>query len=66
MINFIICTVFPLGTSKFDDILDLIQFFQIGPESVLIEVNGDNNVIYNNFEYDDQLPKNSSFLSRSH
>ena len=33
--------------------------------SVLFEMNDVNNVIYNNFEYDDQLPKMHRFLSRS-
>ena len=41
------------------------QFFQIRPDSVLIEMNDINNVIYNNFEYHDQLPKMHCFLSRS-
>ena len=55
MINFLFCTVLPPGASKFDqthifdDILDLTQFFYIWSESVLIEMNDVNNVIYNNF-----------------
>ena len=50
---------------KFDDFLDLTQFFHIWPDSVLIEMNDVNNVIYNNFEYHDQLMKIHRFLTRS-
>ena len=61
MINFLFCTVLPPGASKvdqthkFDDFLDLPQFFHIWPESVLIGMNNVENVILNNFEYHDQL-----------
>ena len=55
MINILSCTVFPPGatevdqTHKFDDFLDLTQFFQIWPDNILIEMNDVNRVIYNNF-----------------
>ena len=71
MINFLFCIVLPPGASKddqthkFDDCLDHAQFFQIWPDSVLIRVNDVNNVIYNNFEYYDKLPKIYRFPSRS-
>ena len=51
IINFLFCTVLPPRASKvdqthkFDDFLDLTQFFQIWPDSVLIEMNDVNNVI---------------------
>ena len=45
--------------------LDLAQFFQIWSKSVLIKKNDDNNVIYNNFEYHEQLLKMHCFLSKS-
>ena len=51
IINFLFYTVLPPGASqvdqthKFDDFLDLTQFFQIWPDSVLIEMNDVNNVI---------------------
>ena len=59
MVNFLFCIVLPLGASKvdqtrkLDDFLDLAQFFQIWPDSVMIEMNYVNNVIYKNFEYHD-------------
>ena len=71
MINFLFCTVLPPGTSKVDqthkvdEFFDLTQFFQIWPYSVFIGMNDVNNVIYNNFEYHDQLPKMHGFLFRS-
>ena len=71
MINFIFCILPPtvaskvVQTHKFDDLLDLAQFFQIWPDSVLIEINDVNNVIYNNFNKHNQLPKMHRFLSRS-
>ena len=71
MINFLFCTVLPLGASKvdqtrkFDDFLNLIQLFPMTPYSVLIEMNDVNNVIYNNFEYHDQLLNMQRFLTRS-
>ena len=52
-------------TRKFDDFLDLIQFFQIWPDSVLIEINDIINVIYKNFVIHDQLLKMHRFLTRS-
>ena len=70
-IKFLFSTVLPPvaskvdQTRKFDDFLDLTQFFQVWPESVLIEMNDVNDVIYNNLEYHDQLPKMHCFLSRS-
>ena len=51
------CTVLLPGASevdqthKFYDILDLIQFFHIWSDSVLIEMNDVNNFICNNFAY---------------
>ena len=71
MINFLFCTVLSSGafkldqTHKFYDFLDLTQFFQIWPDSVLIELNDVNNVNKNNFEYNDQLLKMHRFLTRS-
>ena len=50
---------------KFDDFQNLIQLFPMTPYSILIEMNDVNNVIYNNFEYHDQLPKMQCFLSRN-
>ena len=56
MINFLLCTVLPPWVSevdqthKFDDFLDLAQFFQIWPDSVLVRMNDVNHVIYNNFK----------------
>ena len=56
MINFLLCTVLPSQASEVDqtqklyDFLDLTQFFQIWPDSVLIKLNDVNNVIYNNFK----------------
>ena len=43
-------------THKLYDLLDLTQFFQIWPDSVLIEMNDVNN---------DRLPKVHRFISRS-
>ena len=71
MINFLLCTVLPPWASevdeihKFYDFSDLKQFFQIWLDSVLIEMNDANNVIYNNFEYIDQFLKMHRFFSRS-
>ena len=71
MINFLFCTVLLPGASKvdrtrkFDDFLDLTPFFQIWPDSVLIEMNDVNNVIYNNFELHDELSRIHSFHSKS-
>ena len=54
MIKFLFCTVLHPGasnvdqTNKFDDFLDLTQFFQIWP----CQLNDVNNVVYN-FEYRD-------------
>ena len=45
--------------------LDLTQFFQIQPGSVLIEKKDAYNIIYNKFNAHDQLPKMHRFLSRS-
>ena len=45
MINFLLCTVLPARdsevdqTHKFYEFLDLTQFLQILPDSVLIEIN---------------------------
>ena len=56
MINFLFCTVLPPGaskvdqTDKFDDFLDLTQFFHIWLDSVLIKMIDVNNVIHNNFK----------------
>ena len=46
-------------THKFDDFLDLTQFFQICERDYV------NDVIYNNFKEHDQLMKMHSFLFRS-
>ena len=62
----------PAGTERlcndqthiYDDFLDFRQFYQIWPDSVLIEMNDVNNAILKNFEYYDQLPKVRLFLSR--
>ena len=62
MINFLFCTVLPPGVSKvdqthkFDDFLDLTQFFQIIQESVLIEINYVKNGNLNNLYPEDKLP----------
>ena len=45
--------------------LDLTQLFDIQSDSVLIAMNDVNNVIYNNFDYQDQLLKMYSFLIRN-
>ena len=71
MINFVSCTVLPPGASKlyqthkFDNFLDLIQFFQIWPDSVLIGMNDVKNNVMNNFELDDQLSRIHSFHFKS-
>ena len=71
MIHFLFCTVLPPGASKvhkthkFNDFLNLIQLFPMTPYSVLIEMNDVNNVIHNNFEYNDYLLKMHRFLTRS-
>ena len=71
MINFIFRIVLPTGASKvvqthkFVDFLDVTQFFQIWPDSVLIEMNDVKNNNINNFEHRYQLPKVHGFLSRS-
>ena len=52
-------------THKFYDFLNLTQFFQIWPDSVLIEINDVNNFIYNYFEYHDQHLKMYHFHIRS-
>jgi len=68
--NFLFCTVLPPGASKVDqthkfyDFLNLIQLFTMTPLSVLVGLNDVNNVIYNNFEYHDQLLKMHHFLTR--
>ena len=70
MINFLFFTVLLPGASKvrtlkFDDLLDLTQFFQIIQESVLIEINYVKNDVINNFEIDDELSRIHSFHSKS-
>ena len=71
MINFLFSTVLSPGASKvyqtrkFDDFLDLTQFFHIWPNSVLIEMINVNNVIHNNFEYHDQHLDMHYFLTRT-
>ena len=63
MINFLFWTVLPPGASKvdqthkFNDFLNLTQFFQILLDSFLIWMNDVRNDIINNFEYRDQLLK---------
>ena len=49
----------------FHNFLDFTQFFRIQSDSVLIEMNDVNNVIYNNIDYHDQLLKMYRFLTRS-
>ena len=71
MINFLFCTVLPPGASKvdqthkFDDFLDLTQFFQIRQESVLIKINYVKIDVINNFELHDELSRIHSFHSKS-
>ena len=71
MINFLFSTVLPPGASKvdqthkFNNFLNLTQFFQIWSDSVLIEINDVENDNINNFEHHDQLPRVHCFLSRS-
>ena len=65
MINFLFHIFLPPGASKFF-FLDLTQYFQVWPKNVSIEMNSVNNVIYKNFQYNDQLSKIHCFLSRSH
>ena len=71
MINFLFNIVLPLGVSKvnqthkFDVFLDLTQFFQIWPDSVLIEMNDIRNDVINNFEIHDQLYRIHNFHSKS-
>ena len=56
MVIFLFCTVLRPGASKvdrthkLDDFLDLAQFFQIWPNSVLIRVNDVRNDVIINFE----------------
>ena len=56
MKNLLLCTVLPPGASevdeihKFDHSLDLTQIFKIWLESVLIETNDVNKVVYKNFK----------------
>ena len=63
MINFLFYTVLPPGASKvdqthkFDDFLNVINLFSITLYSVLVGMNNVENVIYSNFEYDNQLLK---------
>ena len=63
MINFLFCTVLPLGASKvdqthkFDDFLNLIQLFSMTPYSVLIEIKVVRNYVINNFKLHDQLSR---------
>ena len=62
MINFLLCTVLPPWASevdqthKFDEFLDLAQFFQIWPDSVLIEIKVVRNNILNNLHLNEKLP----------
>ena len=71
MIYFLFCTVLPTGTSKvdqthkFDDFLDLTQFFQIRQESVFIKLNYVNIDVINNFELREELSRIHSFHSMS-
>ena len=48
-------------THKFFDYLDFAQFFQIGADSVLIEMNDVKNVIYNNFKWYHPTSKDAPF-----
>ena len=71
MKNFLFCTVLSPGASnvdqthKFDDFLDLIQFFQNWPDSVLIEMNDVQNDVMNNFKFHDELSRIHNFQSKS-
>ena len=71
MINFLICTVLPSGTSivdqthKFDDFLNLIQLFPITPYSVLVRIKVVRNYVMNNFKLYDKLSRMHSFHSKS-
>ena len=59
MINFLFCTIFPMGASKvdpthkFDDLKNLIVIFNdtlLTPYSVLIEIEVVRNYVINNFD----------------
>ena len=71
MINFIFCTVLPMGASKvyqtrkFVDFQNLIQLFLIKAYSVLIEIEVVRSYVINNFDYHDQLLNMHRFLTRS-
>ena len=62
MKNILFCNLFPPGASrvdqthKFDDFLDLTQFFHIQSDSVLIEIKFVGNYILNNLYLHDKLP----------
>ena len=59
MINFLFCTVLPMGASKVDqthkfyDFKNLIQLFLMTPHSVLIEIEVVRNYVINNFDQHD-------------
>ena len=71
MINFIFCTVLPMGASKvdqthkFDDFKNLMQLFLMTPYSVSIGIEVVRNYVINNFEFNDQLLNMHRFLTRS-
>ena len=61
MINFLLCTILPTGAPK----VYQIHKWQCTLYSVLVEMKDVDNVIYNNFEYHEQLLKMYRFLTRS-
>ena len=60
--NFLFCTVLPIGASKvyqthkFEDFKNLIQLFLMTPYNVLIEIEVVRNYILNNLYLVDKLP----------
>ena len=71
MINFLLCTVLPTWASevdqthKFDDFLDLVQFFHIWSDSVLIIMNDVRNDIINNFNTMTNSRKYTVFIPKA-
>ena len=71
MINFLFCTVLPLGASKvdqthkFDDFLNMIQLFLMTAYRVLVEIKVVRSYVVNNFEPNNQLSRLDSFHSKS-
>ena len=71
MINFLFCTVLPMGASKVDqthkfyDFKNLIQLLLMTPYSVLVEIKVVGNYVINNFKHNDKPFKINSFHSKS-